>query len=169
MLLFICVSAYSQTSTEQYNSIYHRYETFDSHGNMVSYRLYNSTMQRWETYPVNDNSEGFEIVKPTSSINQPLIERALKTRQDRYDYNLNRIKEQVKNATGFIQVTAKIKGYTYEDGIRAVNDFNANYVNKIQNGNYDLSSNATTDNLLSFLAGGAIKTTCTYFNECEYK
>lgn len=85
IFLFICVSAYSQTSTEKYNSLYNRYETFDSRGNMISYRLYNSLMQRWETYSVNDDSQGFEVVKPTSNINQPPMERALKAKQDRYD------------------------------------------------------------------------------------
>ena len=165
--VFFTVFTYSQTAIEQYNSIYHRYEMFDSRGNMVSYRLYNSNLQRWETYSVKNNSQGFEVVQPTSSINQPLMERSLRTRQDKYDNNLNRIKEQIKNATYFIMGTAKFKGYTYEDGIRAVNDFNANYVNKVQNGNYDLSSNATTDNLISFLAEGSIKITCAYFKECE--
>lgn len=41
LLLLLCSSVYSQTSTEKYNSYQNRYEYFDNNGNMTGYKVYN--------------------------------------------------------------------------------------------------------------------------------
>ena len=158
LFLFSFNFCFSQTSTERWNDYKKQYEYFDSNGNMTAYKVYNSYKRQWETYTVQSQTPRYTDIS--------LIDNTLSTLQARYDANFARLKEDVGNFTMYIYATAKLKGYNYEDSVKAVNYYKLNYVDKVSNGRYDLSSNALTDKLSTFLLDGAVKVGCDYFKKC---
>ncbi len=153
---------FSQITTEKWNEYKKQYEYFDSNGNMTAYKVYNAYKKQWETYSVQSNT-----YQPQPVINTELVQKTLTTLQAKYDANFARLQEQVKTCYIIIQGAAKIKGYSYDDGLKAVNFFKLNYIDKVSYGGYDLSSNATTEKLIDFLSDGSFKIACDYFKYCE--
>lgn len=161
LFLFSFNLCFSQTSTEKWNEYKKQYEYFDSNGNMTAYKVYNSYKKQQETYTIQTNN-----YNPQPVVNTELVQKTLSTLQSRYDANFARLKKDVEKFTMYIYATAKSKGYGYEDSNKAVNLYKLNYVDKVSNGGYDLSSNTLTDKLSTFLLDGAIKVGCDYFKEC---
>ena len=56
LILFLFTNLlFSQTYTERYNELMHRYEYYDSNGSLIGYKTYNELMQRWEFYSADNN------------------------------------------------------------------------------------------------------------------
>lgn len=146
LFLFVCVSAYSQTISEKWNSLDNRYDYTDNNGNLVGYKRYNSLDERWEYTNVNTSNTPYN---PYGN-NLQLINETLSIKQNRYDNNaarihnfLNSIREQLNNSTVDKNLIQKIK-----------NRFNSEYINVYNTTKYDLSSNATTNNVIQWLKNG---------------
>lgn len=161
-LLFYSFGSSAQTATEKYNSYLKRYEYFDSNGYMTGYKQYNTYRNQWEYYKTENQAQ-----QPTPSFDLELTRQVLSSKQKRYDYNNQRIQNEVKESVTFIYASSKMKGFTYEEGKRAVTEFDVYYVNKIRYGNYDLSYDSVADNLITFLAKGALKIACDNFKDCN--
>jgi hypothetical protein len=167
-LLLTSTLLFSQTFTEKWNSLYDRYEIFNSSGVMIAYKKYNSLYSRWETYNLQtSNDKGYEIQQPQSSFNAELAKKTLNTLQSKYDNNLAKLKEVAKSAMEYIYACAKTNGYSYEAASNVYKIYKSKYLDVINNGNYDLSSDITTEKLISFIRDGAFKISCDYLNECE--
>lgn len=50
--LLLGTLCFSQSVVEKYNSIYKRYEYFDSIGNLIGYKSYNNLSRQWEYFTV---------------------------------------------------------------------------------------------------------------------
>ena len=161
ILLFSFNFCFSQTSTEKWNDLKKQYEYFDSNGNMTAYKVYNSFKKQWETFTVQPNN-----YQPQPVVNTELVQKTLSTLQSKYDDNFAKLKKEVGEATTYIYVTAKANGYNYEAATKAYNFYKLNYIDKVSNGGYDLSSNTLTDKLSVFLSDGALKVGCDFFKDC---
>ncbi|MEO5775901.1 MAG: hypothetical protein ABIQ27_03290 [Flavobacterium sp.] len=152
LVIFIfCVSLYSQTSTEKYNSVSDRFETFNSNGDMISYKTYNSIKGQWETYSVNDKSDG--VYHPQSSVNTDLMQRALQSKQNRFDANKERITAMLNLC--YVTIYQKIDSKTnYTIYTRVYNRFTNEYVTPLNNKSYDFSNTVLTDNIINWLDTG---------------
>lgn len=87
----ICVA---QTYTEKYNSLYNRYEYFDSQGNLIGYKKWNSLYERWEYHeekPQQSQRNYGEYVQP---YDMDLIYKALELKQRQYDQAIERARQQ---------------------------------------------------------------------------
>lgn len=106
--LLFCISSYSQTRTEKYNSLYERYEYFDQNGQMVGYKKYNSLLGQWEYYETKTNStkKYGEYIQP---IDIGLLERTLAAKQARYDQQIAELKRQQKETAEIERQKAVIR------------------------------------------------------------
>lgn len=163
-LLFSFQMLFSQQYTEKWNSLYNRYETFDSSGNMISYKVYNSLYQRWETYTTQSTNSGYETGRTRIDENFEILRQTMQTKQNNYDRNYNRVKEVINSCSKYILGMSKMQKVTYETYVKANDNFIL-CVNKINN--YDYSSNATTDSVVSYLLDCTDKIVCNYYNYCE--
>lgn len=149
---------FSQTSTERWNEYKKQYEYFDSNGNMTAYKVYNSYKRQWETYTVQSNN-----YQPQPLVNTELVQKTLSTLQDRYDYNFGLLNKIMNNILESFLIEAREKGYSKEYGLKVAEIYKTNYINKVLNSNYDLSSKATTDSLAKYLMDGAVSVSMKYF------
>ena len=89
LLIFLVISisqiSYSQSVVEKYNSLYNRYEYFDSSGNMIGYKTYNSLYNQWEYYDVKGKRRETDFGKYVPPVNLELVARVLAQKQARYD------------------------------------------------------------------------------------
>lgn len=58
------VFCFSQSVSKKFNSVYKRYEYFDSNGNMIGYEKYNNLLKQYEYYSTN-NSQSPQTRQPT--------------------------------------------------------------------------------------------------------
>ena len=91
IILLLCLSSYSQTITEKYNSYLNRYEYFDSNGNLNGYKSYNSYLGVWEYFSNNSATYSRKPVQyaPAPKDNSfALLQQTVMQRQS--DYNSNK-------------------------------------------------------------------------------
>jgi len=126
---FFCVSTYSQTITEKYNSLYERYEYFDQNGKMVGHKKYNSYLGQWEYYETKTNS-----TSKYGEYNQPIdfniLERSLAAKQASYDRQIAELKRQQKETA----VIEKQKSIVRMNQIIEYYNNAKSYPNKINDG-----------------------------------
>ncbi len=146
ILLLLSFSAYSQSYTEKWNSLSSRYEFFDSNGNMIAYKAYNSLSRQWETYNVKTQSN----YQPESSINQPLLERVLTSKQAKYDNNSQRVSNFITDTRELLNSSSLDRGLVQ----RIKDRFNNEYLRIYYNESVDLSSKAATDGIIYWLSSG---------------
>lgn len=159
-LLIFCGLSYAQTSTEKWNSLYERYEYFDSNGTMIGYKKYNKLYERWEYYDLKSNN--------SSSTPQPsfgdleLAKKALAEKQARYDANTLKVKNQISIVFQNIDyLVLKLMtdspqelDYKYANYLKAL--FQKEFIKIIESKTYDYSYNSTTEQVLSYLKNGSI-------------
>lgn len=151
LLLFITFNfCYSQSLVERWNQYNNRYEYFNSYGNIVAYKVYNQYKNQWEIFNVNSQND---YPKVQSSVNLPLIQQALVSKQQRYDKN----KETIQSCINSIFDVFKTLANNNETYIKISNRFTNEYVNEINNIPYDLSSDAISSSILKYLLDGSKK------------
>jgi len=150
LFLLFSVCVYSQDYTQKWNEYYKRYEYFDSQGNMTGYKTYNSYTNTWEYFSVK--SQG--AYNPTkSNINIELTQRALNSRQERYNANKQILQNVIDKSYSYMRTFAS-NDQIYE---KVSSRFTNEYFNKINGNSYDLSSKSVTDSLINFLMKGCDK------------
>lgn len=97
-LCFLSFYSWSQSMTSKYNSLYKRYEYFDSDGQMVGYKQWNSLHKQWEYFDSSSNKRKTDYGNYVSPIDLGLVSQALTQRQKRYNSNV----QKVKNHLSFI-------------------------------------------------------------------
>lgn len=148
IVLSFSINSFSQTSTEKWNSLYERYEYFDSNGTMVGYKKYNSLYERWEYYDLKANNS-----QPSLG-NLDLARKVLSEKQAAYDYNLAKIKTYVVECRKALD--SSNMNATLVQNIK--DSFNANYLMPYYNKGYDLSSDETTNKIIEWLQAGLLST-----------
>jgi len=95
LTLFVTTSCFSQNLVEKYNSLYERYEYYDSRNNLVGYKKYNSLRDSWEYYEVGASSYsgGYQ---PPQVLDYDLLYKALMYKQNQYDTNLQNSKLELE-------------------------------------------------------------------------
>lgn len=135
---------FSQSATSKYNSIYNRYEYFDSNGTMTGYKTYNSVSQQWEYYeiPKTNTQNRYNEVQ---QVDTDYRIKGLQYSENKSSRNYNRIVETIN----------KIDKLIYNNGI---NEFNnelsklfKNCVNEINSKKIDLSSDDMTNRAINYL------------------
>ncbi|MDP9956851.1 hypothetical protein J2X97_002510 [Epilithonimonas hungarica] len=97
-LLSISSFYFSQSVIQKYNSLYKRYEYFNSSGNMIGYKQYNNLSRQWEYFDLNDNQnekQPRQYGDYTQPYNFDLIERGLRLKQNNYDSNFQTVKSTI--------------------------------------------------------------------------
>ncbi|MCQ9635804.1 hypothetical protein MP477_12665 [Chryseobacterium sp. WG23] len=90
---------FSQSVTEKYNSLYKRYEYFDSSGNRIGYKKYNNLSRQWEYYDLNKTQyekQPRQYGNYIQPYNLDLIERTLRQKQQNYDSNFQSVKATIE-------------------------------------------------------------------------
>ena len=101
IIIFCTISTYGQNITEKWNSLYDRYEYFDSYGSFIAYKKYNSLYKRWEYYDLktnNNSNEGYKVVQPPQLVDIELARNVLDYKQNRYDNNFAKIKNFINKS-----------------------------------------------------------------------
>lgn len=168
-LLFLTFTSYSysQDFSKKWNSVYQRYDYYNSNGYLIGYEKWNQTYQRWDYTNVNTNNFG----KRVHQVEQPVeqggnLELAMKVaneKQRRYDTNLAKLKEVNDISIEYIKASATKNGLSY---VTAYNRYINEYWNKIARGNYDISSNSTLDSLIDYLTKGVGYVVCVELKDC---
>ena len=158
-LLLFSMNCFSQTSTEKYNSYLKRYEYFDNNGNMTGYKQYNTYLQQWEYFKVQSQN-----YQPQSSVNVNLVREVLNSKQEKYDLNLSRLKNKVKQIYRNIDYIVlefdrddvpTAMDYKYAEHLKYL--FQNQYVKAVEQKGYDYSNNSLTEDVISYLENGSIQ------------
>jgi hypothetical protein len=140
LLMFLCVSAYSQTISEKWNSLYNRYDYTDSSGNLVGYKGYNSLTQSWEYTNLNTPDPRVALYnEPQDPINLQLLDRALAANQARYDKRQSDYNKGFQDVKGMIDycrqdikksyptITAQLSNRFENEVVKVLNDAKYDY------------------------------------------
>jgi hypothetical protein len=97
-----------QNYSSKYNSLYGRYEYFDSNGNMIGYKKYNSLYDRWEYTDLSRQNKS----NSNSYYNLDLIQQSMLYKQQQGDRNLNLIYDKDDEIQDILsKVAEKIGGF----------------------------------------------------------
>ncbi|BEV03901.1 hypothetical protein [Chryseobacterium gambrini] len=149
------VFCFSQNISKKFNSVYKRYEYFDSNGNMIGYEKYNDVLKQYEYYSTNSQSP--QTRQPTQyrapqQLNIVNIGDSMNILQNRYNNNvqqvqstINNIESQIKNLDISDSQKTKIQNNFSELLVKNVFEKNWNYnsvneVNRIINWMYDTAN-----------------------------
>ncbi|RTY89643.1 hypothetical protein [Flavobacterium sp. GT3R68] len=147
LFLFLLIGSINlisaQSYSEKYNDLYKRYEYFNNQGIMIGYKYYDSLNEVWK-YKDLSQSEQSTYINP---IDINLLEKALSSKQNRYDTNVQR----VQNAITDIQ--SKIWSLSFSDNTKTT--INARFKNEtlhyINSKKFDYSSNSMTNQVVNYL------------------
>jgi|GEM_PF-5429350 len=154
--LFCCFLSFGQTLTEKWNQYQNRYEYYNISNQLVGYKTYNSYTQSWEYYEqkpqqqVQYRDENFELWANVAL-----------AKQQKYDAN----KQKIQNAVDDIRNKISKSGYPSEVWASALGTFDGKYVDGINTGKYDLSSDNKTTELINWLYSGMNAVLSESFNE----
>lgn len=150
VLFLFTTSVVSQSYYEKYNNLSGRYEFYDSKTNvLIGYKTYNSLQKRWETTYVNDNQKSSNKYNETkSSVNTDLLNNALNAKQQRYNYNVQRIKDAVVSINQRIDNNLQPD---YELASIVKDKFYKDYVKPLESRNTDYSNDFATNNTINYL------------------
>lgn len=140
----VSMDCVSQSYTERYNDLYHRYEYFDNQNKLIGYKYYDQLYNVWKYKDLVRTENTNNYISP---INFTLIEKTLAAKQARYDYNVNRIK------TAISDITLKTQQMNTRSNIHAAINSrfteSINSINKINR--LDYSNNASTNQIIDYL------------------
>lgn len=128
LLIIFTTVCYSQTTTKKYNDLRHRWEYYNSSGQMIGYEKYNSLMQQWEYTDLSQNvsSRVHDYGEPQSFFDADLAIMALATKQARYDKRENKISELIDELGNNLK---SIKSYSERrDALNYFSDKLVNYI-----------------------------------------
>ena len=111
IVCFLILSIFSanlmgQNYSSKYNSLYERYEYFDSNGNMIGYKKYNSLYDRWEYTDLSRQHKS----NRNSYYNLDLIQQAMLYKQQQGDRNLNLIYDKDDEIQNILSKVAERTG-----------------------------------------------------------
>lgn len=147
-ILSISLNSYSQSYSEKWNSLENRYEYFNSQGYLVGYKSYDNINRQWNYYEVSQKSS-YDI-PVTSSINLPLAQKVLASRQEAYDANSKKIDDLIntfREALNGSVLSDETKG-------RIKQKFNSEYLNVMYSKKYDFSDTSLTNQVIQWLNKG---------------
>lgn len=109
------VFCFSQNVNKKFNSVYKRYEYFDSSGNMIGYEKYNNVLKQYEYYSTN-NSQSPQTRQPTQYRSPQQLDisnlgNAMTVKKNRYNNSqavINDIAYQIKSMNISEERKAKI-------------------------------------------------------------
>ena len=152
---------YSQSITEKYNSIYKRYEYFDSIGNMIGYKSYNNLSQQWEYYDLKTTQkQPYQYAKP-QQLDISVLGNALSIKQNNYNNNVKQIQRALDNVIDQVR-NFDISEDKKEVIIKKISD---SFINNIMSKNFDYSSVSETNRIVRWIYDSAniiIKNVTTY-------
>lgn len=168
LFLLVFQFSFAQTTTEKWNSVQNRYETFDSSGNMISYKVWNSVQRQWETYNVNNQNTGYVPNKKRTDDNFELLKYVMEKKEaqyngrinnnqrvSKYNRNVDIINTRIKILYGVIDNLRKENNLSDERYRAMIDKFNELYVDALNNRNYDYSDDRTTADVIEWLDKGA--------------
>lgn len=133
----------AQSYTEKYNSLEHRYEYFNSDGNLAGYKYYDGLNQQWVYKDMNEQPKSTYI----NPINEERVSQVLAAKDRKYDVNVDKIRNAIN--------TIREKVYNLNLNIETKNsiwsDFNSRCLNVIDKKNYDYSNNNTPRVVINFM------------------
>lgn len=92
LFLFCTMFSFAQSFSEKYNSILGRYEYYNSQGSLIGYKSYDSVNRQWNYTDITVKNSNV-----SSSINLPLIQQVMESRQSQYNTNSKSIKNLQDN------------------------------------------------------------------------
>lgn len=120
-----------------------RYEYFDSGGKMIGYQAYNNLLNQWEYIDLrNENNSRYpkrEYSKPKSPYDWDLIERGMRTVQERIDKNREIIQGKINEVEDALLYIIKKNGDLSKEQTKAYEKRFLKDLKKINN--VDLSKN----------------------------
>lgn len=145
LFLFSLNFCFSQSATSKYNSIYNRYEYFDSNGTMTGYKTYNSVSQQWEYYeiPKTNTQNRYNEVQQVDTDYRikglQYAENKSSRNYNRINDNINRIKNIIYSGDGSIELKNELSDLFKE----CVDEINSKKIN--------LSSDDMTNRAINYL------------------
>lgn len=145
VLLFSLNFCFSQSATSKYNSIYNRYEYFDSNGNMTGYKTYNSINQQWEYYeiPKTNTQNRYNEVQ---QVDTDYMIKGLQYANAKSSRNYKKVEDEIKSFISSID--EKISDIEFRKACH--NNFKQ-CVDELNNRKIDFSSDAMTNNAINYL------------------
>ena len=109
---------------------------------MTGYKQYNTLKEQWE-YFSTENNAGYKPNTAFKDENFDLLERVMKVKQNKYDYNKKRIQNKID------EINYKLDELDPTGVKRAV--FNEIYVKELNSTRPDLSKNNKTESIINWL------------------
>lgn len=140
--------SFGQSLTEKWNQYQNRYEYFNSSNQLVGYKKYNTYTRSWEYYdekPVQQRvrtDENFELWTNVAA-----------ARQQRYDYNRQRIVNTVNEIYKYLEAS----DYSRDEYLSVLAKFQVRYVEVLAKSSYDISIDSKADEIIKWLYNGAAK------------
>ena len=148
--LFLGSFCFSQSVTERYNSLYKRYEYFNSSGNMIGYKQYNSLSREWEYFDQNNTQiqkQPRQYGEYAQPYNLDLMESVLSQKQQIYKYNYQKIQSTI---TEIVDIT-KDSNLDSETKYKIIKQFSDAISKNLDNQSIDYSSEEQTSSIISWL------------------
>src|SRR6218665_999905 len=150
LFLLFCLLAsfrgFSQTATEKYNSLYNRYEYFDSNGTMTGYKVYNKMSSQWEYYSTQTQNTRPQYNTVKEPIDTKFMGDALMYQEQKSKNNYNRI----VNTINGIRNTINSSDVEAETRKKLTANFNQ-CVDEINRAKVDISSDLNTNRAIKYL------------------
>ncbi len=148
-LFSFAIEIKSQNYTSKYNSLYERYEYFDSNGKLIGYKKWNSLYNRWEYTDKSQNrSQKKQRTQYESPYDLELLQGAMEYKQKKYDHNLNLIYDKLDEIYEVIDNVVEIRGELSSQEKKEVSDFEKQ-VNEVCR--CDLSETASVRKIILWL------------------
>jgi|GEM_PF-1468825 hypothetical protein len=149
LLLFLVLfsfSFYGQSYTEKYNSVYERYEYYNSNNELVGYKKYDPVYEEWKytdlTQQRQQRKSPYADMEPGDTFNEGLAYKVLAGKQARYDANVQDVRNHLE------QLQSQFRQYgDYEKQEKALDMFAeviTAFNNNSNNNMVDFSSNNIT-------------------------
>lgn len=157
LFLMVTTFSYSQSYSEKWNNLENRYEYFNSQGYMVAYKSYDNINRQWNYYEVRQQ----EVFKPTSSVNLPLVQQVLATRQNAYNTNAQRINDAVSDMRNWLNNS----NIDEDTKIMIRHTFNKFHLEPMYANGYDFSDTAFVNQIIQGLYSAFNERVAFFVNE----
>jgi len=148
LLVLVPIMVFSQSYTEKYNSLYNRYELYDSSNNLVSYKKYNSLYNRWEYYEVAKTVPTYQNLKPSDPTNWDLAYQALAYKQQKYDEGNRYVTSQIQKLRNDVSNSTTLSS----DEKTQLQNSITNSINEINStGKSDFSNSDVVNSILNYI------------------
>lgn len=145
VFIFYYSFCFSQSATSKYNSIYNRYEYFDSNGTMTGYKTYNSVSQQWEYYeiPKTNTQNRYNEVQ---QVDTDYRIKSLQYAENKSSRNYKKVEDEIKSFISSID--EKIADIELR---KACHSNFKQCVDELNNKKVDFSSDVMTNNAINYL------------------